>query len=32
MFFAIADDMWVYGNDTNQDTHLHKAMDRTRQA
>ena len=30
--FAIADDIQVYGNDTNHDMHLHEAMERTRQA
>ena len=30
--FAIANDIQVYGNDTNHDMHLHEAMGRTRQA
>ena len=30
--FAIADDIQVYGNETNHDMHLHEAMERTRQA
>ena len=30
--FAIADNIQVYGNDTNHDMHLHEAMERTRQA
>ena len=30
--FAIADDIQVYGNDTNHDMHLHEAVERTRQA
>ena len=30
--FAIADDIQVYGDDTNHDMHLHEAMERTRQA
>ena len=30
--FAIADDIQVYGSDTNHDIHLHEAMERTRQA
>ena len=30
--FAIADDIQVYGNDTNHDMDLHEAMGRTRQA
>ena len=29
--FEIADDIQVYGNDTNHDMHLHEAMKRTRQ-
>ena len=29
---AIADDIQVYGNETNHDMHLHEAMERTRQA
>ena len=30
--FAIADDIQVYGSDTNHDMHLHEAVERTRQA
>ena len=30
--FAVADDIQVYGSDTNHDIHLHEAMERTRQA
>ena len=30
--FAIADDIQIYGNDTNHDMHLHETMERTRQA
>ena len=30
--FAIADDIQVYGSDTNNDMHLHEAIERTRQA
>ena len=30
--FAIADDIQVYGNDTNNDMHMHEAMERTRQS
>ena len=30
--FAIADDIQVYGNDTNHDMHLHEAMEKTKQA